>query len=238
MGKIMQRGMVRKRSLEIALSMVEPHPRPKPHLEQYTIPPEVAAEILFIATYVFKDIEGKRVIDLGCGTGRLAIGAALLGAKEVVGVDIDRIAVETAKKNAEKMDVEDKIHWIIGDIKAINGVFDTVLQNPPFGVQRRGADRKFLKKALELGKRIYSLHKSGKTIVKGNMAKSATTPRTFITKFIERYGGKVITIQPMEMTLPMMFKFHRKRRHRFKVDLYVIEKKISKRFIDGHEPEI
>ena len=35
-----------------------------------------------------------------------------------------------------------------------------MLQNPPFGVQKRGADRKFLKKALTTADTVYSLHKS------------------------------------------------------------------------------
>ena len=211
MGKIMQRGMVRKRSLEIALSMVEPHPRPKPHLEQYTIPPEVAAEILFIATYVFKDIEGKRVIDLGCGTGRLSIGAVLLGAKEVVGIDIDEVAIKIAVENAKRLGVEDRISWVIGDIEALHGSFDTVLQNPPFGVQRRKADRKFLAKAIKLGRCVYSLHKAGN--------------EEFIRRFVEKQGGKVTVIIPHEIWVPYTFPFHKKRKHLVKVELYRIEGK-------------
>ena len=155
----MQRRLVRKLDLEKAVFEIRPHPAPKAYLEQYTIPPEVAAEILYIAAYIYDDIIGKTVIDLGCGTGRLAIGAALLGAKEAIGVDIDKSSVKLAQKNAEKLGVEEKTLWIIADIDAIRGSFNTVLQNPPFGVQRRRADRKFIKKSLELGDKIYSLHK-------------------------------------------------------------------------------
>jgi putative methylase len=207
----MQKRLVRKLDLEKAIAEVKPHPLPKAYLEQYTMPPDVAAEILYIATYVYDDIAEKTVIDLGCGTGRLAIGAALLGAKETFGVDIDQLAVRTAKKNASKLRVSKKTNWIISDIEVLRGHFNTVLQNPPFGVQRRGADRKFIEKALEISHKVYSLHKSGES------------NRVFIKRFIELHGGKVTGIFPLEMNIPKMFEFHTKRKHSLKVDLYLIE---------------
>ena len=207
----MQKRLVRKLDIERAISEIEPHPTPKAYLEQYTISSEVAAEILFIATYVYDDIIDKTVVDLGCGTGRLAMGAALLGARETFGVDVDKVAVKVAQKNAETMNVKEKTHWIAADIDVIQGTFDTVLQNPPFGVQRRRADRKFIEKSLELGRRIYSLHKSG------------GSNREFIKRFIERHGGRVTGIFPMKMDIPRMFGFHTKRKRAVQVDLYRIE---------------
>ncbi len=209
----MQKRLVRKLDLEKAISEIHPHPTPKAYLEQYTIPPEVAAEILYVAAYIYDDIINKTVVDLGCGTGRLAIGAALLGAREVMGVDIDRVAVMVAQKNAEKMGVGGKTRWVVADINAVRGSVHTVLQNPPFGVQRREADRKFIKKSLELGHRIYSLHKSGKR------------NQEFIKRFIERNGGRITGIFPMNMDIPRTFKFHTKRKYRVKVDLYRVEGK-------------
>ena len=47
------------------------------------------------------DLTGKKVCDLGCGTGVLAILAERLGAKEVLAIDIDPGAVENARHNAE-----------------------------------------------------------------------------------------------------------------------------------------
>lgn len=219
----MQKRLVRRLDLERALLKVEPHPSPKVYLEQYTIPTNVAAEMLFIAAYVHDDIIEKIVADLGCGTGSLAIGAALLGAARVVGVDIDKTAVKTAKKNAGELGVKDKIDWVAGDIDVLRGTFDTVLQNPPFGVQRRRADRKFLLKALQLARRIYSLHKSGE----GN--------REFIIKFVRQHGGRIISIHSMELIIPKLFKFHTKRKHKVKVDLHVIE---GKRFIEEHRGKV
>jgi len=231
LGKTVQRRLVRKRNLEIALSKVEPHPTPKAYLEQYTIPANIAAEILYIAAYVNEDIIGKNVVDLGCGTGTLAIGAALLGAKETVGIDLDKTAVKLAFENAISLGVKDKTSWIAADIDAIHGAFDTVIQNPPFGVQKRKADRKFLQKSLEIAQRIYSLHKgeSSKELAK-KLKKRGTPirpvqPSVFLKRFIEKRGGKIHATYAMTMTIPYMFKFHRKRKHEFLINLYVIERK-------------
>ena len=140
------------------------------------------------------------MIDLGCGTGRLAIGAALLGASEVFAVDVDRVVVREAQKNAEIIGVKEKIHWIVADIDVVKGRFETVLQNPPFGVQRRRADRRFVAKSLELSSIIYSFHKSG------------NTNRKFIKRFIEEHGGQILKIFPTSMEIPKMFKFHTKKK--------------------------
>lgn len=215
MGGTAQKRLVRKRDLERALSEIEAHPLPNAYLEQYTTPSKVAAEILYLTAYVYDDIIDKTVVDLGCGTGRLAIGAALLGAKEVFGVDVDRIAVRVAQKNAEIMGVKEKTHWIAADIDVVKGTFDTVLQNPPFGVQRRRADRRFITKSLELSSTIYSFHKGGES------------NREFIKRFIEGHGGRVTNIFPLKMEIPRMFKFHTKRKRSIQVDLYRIEGKSS-----------
>ncbi|MBE6683033.1 MAG: 50S ribosomal protein L11 methyltransferase [Ruminococcaceae bacterium] len=49
--------------------------------------------------------EGKNVLDMGCGSGILGIGAALLGAKHIDAVDIDMVAARIAEENAEKNNV-------------------------------------------------------------------------------------------------------------------------------------
>jgi putative methylase len=211
MGRSAQKRLVRKRDLERALSEIEANPLPNVYLEQYTTPSNVAAEALYLAAYVYDDIIGKTVMELGCGTGRLAIGAALLGAKEVFGVDVDLAAVRVAQKNAEINGVKEKIHWIAADINVVNGTFDTILQNPPFGVQRKKADRMFIEKSLEFGHAIYSFHKGG------------VSNREFIKRFIEEHGGKITNLFPVKMEIPRMFKFHTKKKKIIQVDLYRIE---------------
>ena len=228
----MHKRLVRKLDLEMLLSQVKPHPSPKPSLEQYTIPADVAATILYIAAYTNNDVVGRTILDLGCGTGRLALGAAFLGAKQVVGVDVDKTTVKVAFENSVRVSLKEKVQWIVADINAIHGNFDTVLQNPPFGVQRRKADRKFLEKALEAGKVIYSLHKSPQkddTFVKrlkaSEFSVAPVAPSPFLRKFIARHGGEIKAVYAMVMAIPHMFQFHTKRKHEFIADLYVIERR-------------
>jgi len=228
----MQRRLVRKLELEMLLSQIKPHPSPKPSLEQYTIPVDIAAVMLYIAAYTHGGIVGKTVLDLGCGTGMLALGVAFLGAKQVVGIDMDRDAVKVAFENSVRTNLKEKVQWITGDIDVIHGDFDAVLQNPPFGVQRRKADRRFLEKALELGKMVYSLHKCpdvDKAFIKKLKASktniASVAPSPFLEKFIERRGGKIKAVYAMIMTIPHMFSFHTKRKHEFVVNLFVIERR-------------
>ncbi len=75
------------------------------------------------------DFEGKRVLDMGCGTGILAILASKRGAKEILAVDYDPICVESVKENKElngTYNIEEKL----GSKEAIEGLkFDTILAN-------------------------------------------------------------------------------------------------------------
>jgi len=226
----MQKRLLRKLDLEMLLSQVETYPSPKPSLEQYTIPIAVAATMLYIAAYTYDDITDKTVLDLGCGTGRLALGAAFLGARQVVGVDIDKGAITQAFENSVRTNLKENVQWVVADINAVHGNFDTVLQNPPFGVQRRKADRKFLEKALETGKVVYSLHKDprkDKAFIKKLKANkiAPVAPSPFLKEFIEKRDGKIKAVYAMVMTIPHMFSFHARRKHEFVTDLYVIEKR-------------
>ena len=231
MGEHAQKRLIRKLDLERFLSTVAPQPNPKVHLEQYTVSEQLAANMLYIAAYANDDIVGKSVLDLGCGTGRLALGASFLGAKEVVGIDIDRSAIKTASENSVKTDL-DNVQWVLGDIAAIVGKFDTVLQNPPFGVQTREADRAFLVKALEVGNSIYSLHNHpevDKRLIKQLKASQGflqVQASPFLERFIAQHGGTVTAVYAMLMTIPRMFDFHTKLKHDFVIDLYVIKKKL------------
>ena len=74
--------------------------------------------------------EGKRVLDMGSGTGVLAIVAAKLGAESVLAVEIDDMAEESVRENIALNGVDDKIESICGDVAAIEGrEFDLVLAN-------------------------------------------------------------------------------------------------------------
>jgi ribosomal protein L11 methyltransferase len=56
------------------------------------------------------DMTGKTVVDFGCGSGILALAALKLGAKEVIGIDIDPQALQATKENARRNGVEDKLN--------------------------------------------------------------------------------------------------------------------------------
>jgi len=68
---------------------------------------------------------GRRVLDYGCGSGILAIGAAKFGAQEIDAVDIDPAAVESTRLNAEANGV--RLRAALPD--AAQGRYDTVLAN-------------------------------------------------------------------------------------------------------------
>ncbi len=71
------------------------------------------------------DLSGQRVLDYGCGSGILAIGAALHGAAHVEGVDIDDAAVMATQLNAEANQV--RVHAGLPDLA--QGPYHTVLAN-------------------------------------------------------------------------------------------------------------
>lgn len=67
---------------------------------------------------------GKPVIDIGCGSGILSIATALMGACEVLAVDIDNAAVISTRENATANAVLDKIETGIGSVKEVkSGLF-------------------------------------------------------------------------------------------------------------------
>jgi 16S rRNA (guanine1207-N2)-methyltransferase len=83
-------------------------------------------------------LEGKRVLDLGCGVGLLALLAARSGAR-VVAVDDDWAAVVTTRHNAQRLGLG--VQVLHSDVDSAlggeqDGSFDAVLCNPPFHVGR------------------------------------------------------------------------------------------------------
>lgn len=74
---------------------------------------------------------GETVLDLGCGSGILSIAALLLGASRAEGVDIDELAVKTAKENGRRNGfVEPQYVVQCGDMtEKVTGKFDIVVAN-------------------------------------------------------------------------------------------------------------
>ena len=118
------------------------------HFGQYSIPSfDVAIEIdahlafgtgnhettrMIVATLLSLPLQGKRILDCGCGTGILAITALKLGASEAVGYDIDEWSADNARHNAVINQVDDRFTSLLGDARILDGVegtFDVVLAN-------------------------------------------------------------------------------------------------------------
>jgi putative methylase len=232
MGEPAQKRLIRKLDLERFLNQVKPHPSPNVNLEQYTLSEAAAANMLYLVAYAHGDIVGKRILDLGCGTGRLALGAAFLEAESVVGIDIDKVAVNVAFENSVRLGLQDRVDWVAGDIDAVFGRFDVVVQNPPFGVQKRTADRRFLEKALSVADAVYSLHNHPVTdkrliaqLRSGGGHPLRVEASSFIHRFVEEHGGRVEAVYAILLVIPRMFDFHTKAKHEVAIDLYVIRKK-------------
>ena len=73
---------------------------------------------------------GCTVLDVGCGSGILAVCGVLLGASHADGVDIDELAAKIAGENAVLNGVEDRTHFVQGDLTdKISGQYDVICAN-------------------------------------------------------------------------------------------------------------
>jgi ribosomal protein L11 methyltransferase len=112
------------------------HPRPEGVKYDIVINPKMSfgtghheTTTLMIEHQLGIDHAGKRVLDMGCGTGILAILAAKLGAAEVVAVDIEDWTVENARENAALNAAPVEVR--LGDVGAIrqDAPYDIILAN-------------------------------------------------------------------------------------------------------------
>lgn len=78
---------------------------------------------------VFENVKVRNVLDVGCGSGILAISAVKFGVDEAVGLDIDPIAVQEAKSNSERNSVSHKIKLFCGYLGGVKGKFDFIVAN-------------------------------------------------------------------------------------------------------------
>lgn len=200
---------MKRSELKRKLDAIDTFQNPDGWLEQYQTPPELAADILWNA-YMSGDIENKKVCDLGCGTGIFSIGASLLKAKQVLAVDKDPKVIETAKRNAKKYDTD--IEFIVSDIKDFDTKnVDTVIQNPPFGCQKKGADLPFLKKALEIAPVIYTMHRS--------------CTFDYLKRKIDEYQGVIVDKMSVNYPIPNTMDWHDEKVKKISVDVMKIEKR-------------
>jgi len=82
--------------------------------------------------YYFENLKGKKVLDIGTGTGILAIQAAKAGAKHVDALDIEENAVKCAKHNVLLNKLENRIAVYKGNLfDNVNGKYDLIIANLP-----------------------------------------------------------------------------------------------------------
>ena len=87
---------------------------------------------MMVSQLLNTELEGKRVLDCGTGTGILAISALKLGANEAVGYDIDEWSADNARHNAVINLVDSRFTSLLGDASILNkveGIFDVVMAN-------------------------------------------------------------------------------------------------------------
>ncbi|XP_073155559.1 uncharacterized protein [Henckelia pumila] len=205
------------KQLESYLGSLQQFENPKIELEQYPTGPHIASRLLYTAENSFGDVNDKVVADFGCGCGTLGLAAALLGAKHVIGIDIDAESIEIASSNADELELD--VDFIQSDIRHLRwrgGFVDTVVLNPPFGTRKKGADMEFLSTALKVASQaVYSLHKS--------------TTRDHVKRTALRDYNAVSAevLCELRFDVPQLYKFHKKKEVDVAVDLWRFVPKTS-----------
>jgi putative methylase len=198
------------------IQKTEPFSDPKVELEQYTIDAKCAVDIVYIAGVEFDDIRNCFIFDFGTGTGRLSLASAFFNPDKILSIDIDFSALKSLRSNAILLDVWDKIDPICTEISRFEPNLEflkekiniTTIMNPPFGVQRKRADRNFLKKSFSLSDVIYSIHLDNEKVTK------------FISKFANKHKWRIDFIFPFNMVLERSFWFHTQKKKSIDVNLF------------------
>lgn len=203
---------MRRGALERELSAVAGFEEPRIEFEQYPTPADIAAHLIHLAG-THGDLENT-VVDLGTGTGMLALGAALSGATQVVGIDRDERALSSARENEQCVTPPVSPAWIRGDATRLPLCSDepiTVLMNPPFGAQQgqAHADRAFLRATSDIATVSYSIHNDGS--------------HAFIEAFADDHGGTVTHAFAVDLDLPRQFQFHTTDKRTIDAEAYRIE---------------
>ncbi len=209
--------MVRSRKeLAVFLSKLKTFSKPNEQLEQYSSDSETAAKLLWQA-YLTGHINNKYVLDLGCGTGILGIGALLLGAKHVEFIDVDATIYIALKENLALL----QEHWeinILGKWSFTNTNLSTcnkkrredavVIMNPPFGTKIKHADKLFLQAAMTMAPIVYTMHK--------------TATRNFIQSYSYDAGFYIPWQENVSYPLKQTLQHHKKRLERIEITLYCL----------------
>ncbi|KAK3100719.1 hypothetical protein FSP39_024199 [Pinctada imbricata] len=235
----MARKITKVKHLEMNLQEIKKFENPKNELEQYMTSPGQAAHTLMAIESQWGDIIERSVADLGCGTGMLSIGASILGADYVLGVEMDSEAMEICKYNIDNHDYDlSSIDLMAMDVVQLHQhlnfykekqsdkevsekqavvsnlykKFDTVIMNPPFGTkdESHGIDMIFLETAVAMATcAVYSFH--------------LTSTTRYIKKKAKEINTKVEVVDDFDISLPKTYKFHTKKKDSTQVSLFRFE---------------
>ncbi|MFD1512641.1 METTL5 family protein [Halomarina rubra] len=200
-------------TLERRLQRLDGFADPRVEFEQYPTPPDIAAHLVHLAA--LQGDLARPVVDLGSGTGVLALGAALAGAPSVVGVERDADAIATARENAARLELpaDSAVTWVRGDATRppLCPSAVTVVSNPPFGAQRGNehADRAFLAATADLATVSYTIHNAGS--------------RGFVESFVADRGGEVTHAFAAAFDVDRQFAFHTDDRRTLDTEVFRIE---------------
>ncbi len=204
---------VEPKRIKILISQLQGFKNPKLQLEQYETDGE---SVGFFLQRAWKDLVSAAVVDLGCGTGNLTFASVLAGARLAVGVDIDREALKIAIENKEFLinsgfDVV-SANFVCADVENVffKRKFDVCIMNPPFGIQKRKADRIFLTKAFEVADVVWTFLSYGS--------------KPFVQKFAEENSFSITDFFTTKIQIHQKFSFHRKKVEFLQVDLYRIQR--------------
>src|SRR3989338_9917662 len=182
-----------KKELALRLSKLKRLENYNLELEQYQTESELAADLLWNIN-LQDSIKGKIVADLGCGNGIFGVGCLLLKAKSVYFVDKDNLDIARDNCNGFK-----NAKFVSCDISEFDKNVDVVIMNPPFGVQKRKADKVFLETAMKISKKIYSIHK--------------IESMNFIEKLCKENNFTVLNIIEKNLTINKTYRFHKYKKY-------------------------
>mmetsp|Transcript_26398 Transcript_26398/g.39015 ORF Transcript_26398/g.39015 Transcript_26398/m.39015 type:complete len:278 (-) Transcript_26398:67-900(-) len=233
---------------------------PKIRLEQYPTSVELTASIVSFARDDGDLGPGRTALDLGCGTGMLSFGCALVECDAVLGVDCDPDALSIAQNNAEELEID--VDFVIGKVNDqgfVNDNKEIKSRVRKKGARSRGRPQQTALPSLDpnipdgLSLRdncvdtvltnppFGTKHNAGIDVrflkAATRLARRAvysfhkTSTRDYLLRKISEWGYEARVVAELKFDLPQAYKFHTKKSVDIQVDLIRIQ--ISKQENDN-----
>jgi ribosomal protein L11 methyltransferase len=156
-----------------------------------------ASTRLCLETLQKLDLRGRRVLDIGTGSGVLAIAAVLLGAAQALAVDVDGDALESARQNAARNGVDTAIRFLQADFRdATLPAADIVLANLTGAIVNRTFER-LVELAVPSGVLVLSGFTQEELIARPD-GLAATSPGVEIIDRLDEKGWRCLVLRTKE----------------------------------------